>query len=140
MILAQSAPAAPIERIHGIRDRFSEGGSAEGFIIVILAIGALFVALYIVASVIRRMRRRQTNSPRMLFQEVLRQLPLTIPQRELLRRIARDLALEHPAIILLSPQIFREHANRWMAASRNANNATRDRLLTLSGALFDSKS
>ena len=135
-MLAQLNVAAPLDRIHGIRDRFSAGGSTEGFIVVLLSMAALFVLLYVLSRTLRRWRFRQTDNPRKLFHEVIRNLPLTIPQRELLRRMARDLGLDHPAVMLLSPQIFRTHANQWMAASRNANAATRDRLLTLSGSLF----
>ncbi len=136
VIMAQVAPAAPLDRIHGIRDRFSTGGSTQGFILVLLAMAGLFVLLYALARMLRRLRRRQTDNPRKLFHEVIRHLPLTIPQRELLRRIARDLGLEHPTVILLSPQIFHTHANQWMAATRNANATTRERLTALAQTLY----
>jgi hypothetical protein len=71
-----------------------------------------------------------------LFLEVLRGVPLTVPQRDLLRRIARDLPLAHPTVLLLSPAIYHETANTWMSATRSATPETRARLDGLAEALF----
>ena len=128
--------AAPLERVHGIRDRFATGGSTTDVmqVLVLLAVGLL--VLYLAAVLWQHHRRRQINNPRRLFGEVLRQLPLSVAQRDLLRRIARELGLDHPAALVLSPQVFRSHANRWMSASHSANQVTRERLDGLAQALF----
>jgi hypothetical protein len=129
-------PAPPLERILGIRERFAGGGSTSAFVVVLLLIAATFLLLAVIAVIARRWRRRRVYSPRGLFLQSLRELALTVPQRELLRRIARELRLEHPTILLLSPTIFVEHANAWMSTTRNANLATRDRLSALARAIF----
>ena len=128
--------AAPLERVHGIRDRFATGGSTADVmqVLVLLAVGLLL--LYLVTVVLQHYRRRQINNPRKLFGEVLCQLPLSVAQRDLLRRIARELGLDHPAVLVLSPQVFRSYSNRWMSASRSANQVTRQRLDELAQALF----
>ena len=128
--------AAPLERVHGIRDRFAAGGSTTDVmqVLVLLAVGLLL--LYLATVLWQHRRRRQINNPRRLFCEVLRQLPLSVTQRDLLRRISRELGLDHPAVLVLSPQVFRSHANRWMSASRSVNQVTRQRLDELAQALF----
>ena len=128
--------AAPLERVHGIRDRFAAGGSTADVmqVLVLLAVGLL--VLYLVTALWQHHRRRQINNPRKLFGEVLRQLPLSVPQRDLLRRISRELGLDHPAVLVLSPQIFHSYSNHWMSASRSANPVTRERLDELVQALF----
>ena len=128
--------AAPLERVHGIRDRFATGGSTTDVmqVLVLLAVGLLL--LYLAAILWQHHRRRHINNPRRLFGEVLRQLPLSVAQRDLLRRIARELGLDHPAVLVLSPQVFHSYSNRWMSASCSANQVTRERLDELAQALF----
>ncbi|MCB9849825.1 MAG: hypothetical protein H6817_03895 [Phycisphaerales bacterium] len=76
-------------------------------------------------------------NPRSLFLDVLREIPLTVPQRDLLRHMARELRLEHPTVLLLSPRIYHEHANAWMSGSRNASLTMRDRIDTIAQVLYE---
>jgi len=134
-LIAQAAP--PLERIMGIRDRFATGGSAQGFFTVLLLIIIAFLTLLLLAMVARRLRHRRVYNPKSLFLEVLREVPLTIPQRDLVRRMARELRLEHPTVLLLSPQVYNEYANAWMSTSRNANIATRERIDVIARVLYE---
>ncbi len=125
-------------RMRGIQEHFHEGGgslTADFLRIVGVVLGGMALA-YIIFSVINRRRQQDTNSPHALFNEVVRQLPLSIPQRDLLRRIAAGLHLTHPTVLLLSPQIFNTYANRWMSSSRTANRLTRKRIDDVMNILF----
>ena len=57
---------------------------------------------------------RQERNPSKLFRDVMKQLPIDNVQRDFLRRIARDLKLEHPVRCLLSPNLFRNFAQDWI--------------------------
>lgn len=130
------AKITPLDRLMAIRDRFATGGSTGRFAAVLAAIAALFLVMVLIAWLIQRRRQKRVYNPKALFQDVLRQLPLTVPQRDLLRRLARDLRLEHPTVLLLSPQLFLESANAWMELARRANPATRAQLDDLARAIF----
>lgn len=126
----------PYERFMAIKERFSTGGSAGKFFLVIGLLLLAVATLALLATLARRWRARKIYNPRRLFLEVLRSVPLTVPQRDLLRRIARDLRLPHPTVLLLSPHIFTVHANAWMSASRNATPSMRTRLDGLQRAIY----
>jgi len=128
--------APPMDRMQGIRDRFAGGGSASAFFEVLLLLAMGLFLLYLGTVLVQRYRQHRTNDPRRLFHEVLRCLPVNVPQRDLLRRMARELRLDHPTVLVLSPRLLRTHANRWMSAERRANETTRQRLDELSRALF----
>jgi len=137
MILGQAAPAAPFDRLMGIRDRFATGGSAGAFFLVLALLALAFLLLLLIAIVTRRRQRRKVYNPKALFHEVLRAVPLTVPQRELLQRIARDLRMPHPVMLLICRQVYLENANTWMSASRSANPAMRNRLDGIAHAVFE---
>jgi len=126
----------PYERFMAVKDRFSTGGSTGKFVFVVGLLLLMVLLLALISTLLRRWQKRKVYNPKRLFLDVLRTTPLTVPQRDLVRRIARDLRLPHPAILLLSPRIFTENANAWMSASRNANTHTRDKLSALATSIF----
>ncbi|NOS99362.1 MAG: hypothetical protein HOP29_01910 [Phycisphaerales bacterium] len=96
------------------RDTMRSGGSVEILFYLVLGLIAVSTAL---AAIYRFQARRaeptRFHLPSKLFLEIIRQLDLSVVQRDLLRRISTDLDLEHPTVILLSPVIFDDHAHRW---------------------------
>jgi hypothetical protein len=141
LILAQVSTAAgesiaPIDRLHGIRDRFATGGSIADFV---LAITLILVGLALLYGVMRWGAKRRSGvfyNPQKLFDKSLRTLGLRVDQRDLVRKIARDLRLEHPTVLLLSPQLLNLYANQWMSATKTATEAQREQIDTLSTHLF----
>lgn len=115
IILAQQI-APPLERLHGIRDRFVEGGSAGG---VLAALGAviLLILLVYLAVALKRRETRVESRPDRLFEDLLREVVHSPQQRHLLRRIAGDLKLPHPAVLLMSTDIFEKHVQEWLGKS-----------------------
>jgi hypothetical protein len=120
----------------GIRDRFATGGSTGGFLIIVGILALVFLLLVLIATVARRWRRRKVYNPKALFHEILHAVELTVPQRDLLRRIVRDLRMTHPAVLLISRQLYYENTNAWMAATRNVSERMRERLDDAARAVF----
>jgi hypothetical protein len=61
----------------------------------------------------QRRRGQDIDKPRRLFREVLAGLGLTRAERSLLRRLAHDLGLAHPAVIVLGIRPFRDAVRTW---------------------------
>lgn len=136
MTLAQTTPAPPLERLRGIRDHLAMDSTFLDLAIVLLVVATIVVVVFGSLALIHRRRTRRIRNPGRLFRELLRRLPLDGPQRDLLRRIARDLRLDQPAVLVLSPQVFRSHANRWMSLARRANRETERRVTRFAETLF----
>jgi hypothetical protein len=106
------------ERMQAIRGHFARGGRWSELIAVLLALAGCVLLLALVYRVHHAARRREPNHPSRLFRSLSRGLGLSARQRRILRRMAADLGLEHPAVMLLSPQLFREHSAAWARARR----------------------
>lgn len=120
MIGSLGQSVAPPDRLLGIRDRFADGGTWGEMVLAILGLAAFVAFLFVVFGVQRRVHRKEIDNPRKLFRTLITQLGLTVRQRDLLRRIAGDLRLEHPTILLLGPSIYWSHAEQWTGRfSRN---------------------
>lgn len=135
-ILSQTDTVAPIDRLHGIRDRFAAGGSIADFV---LALTGLLVAFAILYGLMRWKMQRSKGviySPRKMFDKSLRAVSIRVDQRDMLRRIARDLRLDHPTVLLLSPQLLTLYGNQWMSATKSVSETQRQQLDDLSATLF----
>lgn len=124
------------DRIEGIKNRFAQGSTFAEIFLAVAVVMAVLLILWTILSGIQARQRRPVSNPGSLFRTIMRQLPLTVQQRNFLARIARDLRLEHPTVLLLSPQVFRNHANRWMSLTRNANTPTQQRIAQIASAMF----
>ncbi len=127
---------APIDRLHGIRDRFATGGSIAD---VVLVLTLMLVGLAILYGIMRwGMHRRKGAffSPRKLFDKTIRSLSLRVDQRDLVRQIAKDLRLKHPTVLLLSPQLLNLYSNQWMSATNNVTESQREQIDNLTNYLF----
>ena len=67
---------------------------------------ALAAAAWFLTRVARRERRRRTNSPRGLFQELCQAHQLDRQSRNLLWQLAKHQELSHPARVFLDPERF----------------------------------
>ncbi len=120
-MIASLVAFAPLgERMEGIRGHFAGGGRWSGVIVVFAALAACLLVLAVVQHVRDTAKRREPDHPGRLFRTLLGGLALTARQRHILQRMATDLRLEHPAMVLLSPELFREQAAAWEKVARNA--------------------
>lgn len=97
-----------------VRDRFREGGSATTVLLVLLLLAGVVLLVLILS---RRARNRRMpeprNEPAELFKELLDELDLSPPQRRLLSRVATDLQIEHPTVLVVCPALFDRHLATW---------------------------
>ena len=123
-----------------VQQHFTRGGSLAGPLYAVLAIAALAVLLWFVHHLQEKTWSDRTiDDPKKLYRSIVRRLGLTVPQRDLLYRIVRDLPLEHPTVLLMSPRSFADHTDRWSAKMRRAggNAAHRADIDSVCRALFD---
>lgn len=113
MIMLITQIAAPIDRLKGIQDRFTEGGSSTEVLLALLGVGMLLGLAYAIVG-FRKHQSRAQYSPERVFEQLLREIISSHQQRHLLRRIARERRLPHPAVLLLSADLLESHAKEWM--------------------------
>jgi hypothetical protein len=127
---------SPPDRLLGIRDRFADGGGWADMVLTLLGLAVFVGLLFVVFEVQRRIRRKEIDHPRKLFRTLMTQLGLTVRQRDLLRRMARELRIEHPTILLLGPGIYRSYAERWTSQSARQPATIHTELDQLARVLF----
>ena len=126
----------PMERLSGIQDRLSEGSTLGDILLTLLGLAAFVAFLYVVFDLQRRLRRTEIDDSRKLFRSALVELGITVRQRDLLRRIAGDLHLPEPTVLLLGAGIYWSHARRWMAELPSKQSQTRVEIEQLAALLF----
>jgi hypothetical protein len=124
------------DRLLGIRDRFADGGTWGDMVLTLSGLAAFVVFLFVVFGVQRRVHRKDIDNPRKLFRTLMTQLGLTVRQRDLLRRMAGDLRLEHPTILLLGPGAYWSYAEQWTSQFARNPTTTNAELDQLARALF----
>jgi hypothetical protein len=127
---------SPPDRLLGIRDRFADGGAWANMVLALLGLAAFVGLLFVMFEVQRRIRRKEIDHPRKLFRTLMTQLGLTVRQRDLLRRMARELRLEHPTILMLGPGIYRSYAEQWTSQHARQPATVHAELDQLARALF----
>lgn len=123
---------------HGFAHKTDPGTNIWMGIIVVAVVGLLVILILLLAN--RAQQDRQTGkakSPQFLFKDVLRRLKLGFKDRALLRRIANDLRLENPAVMLLTPQIFAETIHVYLARKPGSAKTDMTRLTAICRRLFD---
>lgn len=111
--LLQNSPWSPVER--AVRERFQEGGSIVGVLLVALTIAGVVAITYWLTLRSERANRPSpaVSDPQGLFSDCLEGSPLARPQRQLLLSVANDLRLAHPSVMLISEATFDECVVRW---------------------------
>jgi hypothetical protein len=126
------------ENQRAVRDHFAEGGSILAAALVAAGVLAIFFVAYVLTRRQEHARRDAVrNNPLELFQTLLGALELSAAQRRLLGTIAKDSGLANPAVLLLSPTLFRSHVDRWKERERGA--ADEKLLRSTSKILFPNK-
>lgn len=126
----------PKERLSGIQDRLSDGSTLGDIFLTLLGLATFVAFLYIMFGLQRRLRRTEIDDSRRLFRSALVELGITVRQRDLLRRIAGDLRLPEPAVLLLGSGIYWSHARRWMAEFPSKQPQARAEMEKLAAMLF----
>ncbi len=114
-VLMQTGALTPTQQ--AVRDQFQEGGSI-GTVLLLVAGLAMMVALaYWLSKQVQHIDSgpARVDDPQRLFEDWLVRLEMPAEQLQFLRAIARDLDLENPATILLSPVRFDRCLDQWPA-------------------------
>jgi hypothetical protein len=127
------------ERYQSMRERFVQGGEPTELALVLLALAGLF-ALLLGLQAFRRRRQQEPNRPAKLFSRLISGLQLTVAERDLIRRIARDSRLENPAVLFVSRAIYEAHGERWLQEQKADGRRLTDQLERLGNRLFGDRS
>ena len=128
--------ANPHERLEALRWQFNRPGSGAEFALALLALGSLVALILLLYSFQKRRALADIDHPGKLYRRLLQRLNLSVPQRDLLRRMSADLQLAHPAVLLLGQRIFGEHTSRWLETGRRVRSDDAARVEELAKRLF----
>jgi len=102
-----------------VREHFQRGGSVATIVMAVIVMVLVTVAAYQIFK--RRQQgasRSQVDDPQRLFKDLLHLLELPLQERKLLLRVARDLRLRHPSVLLLSGVLFERYFEQWRSEGR----------------------
>lgn len=84
---------------------------------MLLVLLGLAGVVFVVLALSRRAQRKQKpelrNEPIELFKELLNELELSPSQRRVLWRVADDLQIAHPSVLVLCPALYDRHTVTW---------------------------
>ncbi len=128
--------ASQLDRLQSVSRYLSREGTGWELLSVMLgmlAVAALTVMLY---KLDKRRRRQDLREPGKLFRRLQSQLDLPLRQRDMLRRLAADLRLENPTVLLLGRSVFESHAERWIQSHRRVREVDHENIAALAALLF----
>jgi hypothetical protein len=131
-VMAQSPQFEAWQR--AVRNQFQYGGSWTSAFLVLLSLAALVLLVGWLSRIQERLQRKteiapQYSDPQRLYMHLLSNLGLSVPQRQLLESVARDLRLPHPTALLVSETLYDQCVEQWTRRAGSAA-AEADRAIT----------
>ncbi len=130
-------------RVRGLRNAFqpnrTQPPELENILIFLGALVAATCAILIVKHIWRRKTGKlPSQRPAKLFSCALKKLGASLTDRILLRLAARNSGLQHPTLILFSPELFERYAGMWAdsIAVKPLRDYTRERFNLLAETAF----
>lgn len=148
LVLLQSAlavsPASAettqtVSRIDAISRHFQRQGTIREILLGGLVAVAIVLLAVLLQAIEKRRRPTDVDRPAKLFRRLLSRLNLTVPQRDILRRMASDLGLENASVLLISRRLFETQARLWLKNTPLAVPDADGRLAELAGVLYPAK-
>lgn len=117
VFLLQASRLTPVQR--AVRDQFERGGSFSEILVVVVGLFALVLVAHLLS---RRLggdaeKNATIDDPKALFENLLGKLGLPASQERILKSVAREVDLQHPTAILLSPASLDRAVERWVRRS-----------------------
>ena len=84
--------------------------TAQFIVVMLLVVAALFCVIKLTQ---RRSMPAAARNPRRFFSQMLRKLGAGPVDRIILQRAARHAGMEHPAMMLLGPELMEKYAGTW---------------------------
>jgi len=123
--------------LKAIQDQFRQGGTLGSVVLTVLGFVAVLAIVFAIDRAMRRARERpEPKRARRLFRDLMVRLQLSVPDCELLRRMADELQLAQPVVLLLCPELFAELSRRWRERAPSRSADAEARLAALAGRLF----
>lgn len=114
LLIANGEPRLP-EWFRIFQESFGGDNSVPRLVTTVVVLVAIPILAGLIYNFLQKRRSGgDMNRPLTLYRRVLRRLPLGRAQRGIARRMARDLELPNPTVLLLSAELFDRHAARWM--------------------------
>ncbi len=130
------AQTSTLERWEALQRGFNRSGAVAEALLLLCVVAAMLSVVLFVYTRYKRRHALDFNDPRKLYRTILQKLDLSVPQRDLLRRMASDLELAHPTSLLLGRSVFESYAGRWLETGRHTHHADADRVGELADRLF----
>jgi hypothetical protein len=126
------------ESVSAIRDRFQRSTPISTVLIDVLILLICLALPSLILVILRKISRRaEPNNPHRLYADLLRRLPLSSTERNMLEQIAGSLRLPHPTVLLLSPTALTTYASAY--SQTNSSNAIDEgTLVSIRNKLFPS--
>ena len=126
----------PPDRLEAVQRYLNREGSIRGLLLTLLGFVAFAVLVLILHRLHGRTRAGDVDRPRRLFRKLIPRLKVSVPQRGLLLRMASDLELQNPTVLLLSRQVFEARAEEWQGIASARGPRLERRLADLADALY----
>ncbi len=105
----------------GIWKESDSGEKQQQVMTIILFSMSLVLLLWLISRIQSRLAMPQaSHRPWRVFRELLKHHGLSLSDRLLLAAVARSRRIKQPALLLLSPGLFSQHATQWLGDSRLA--------------------
>ena len=127
---------SPLERLEAVQRYLNREGTGLGLLLTLLGFVAFGVLLLFLHRLHSRARSVDVDRPRRLFRRLLPRLDLSVPQRGVLLRIAADLKLDNPTVLLLGRRVFEARAQEWLAIASSAGPQDERRIADMAAVLF----
>jgi hypothetical protein len=136
VLLSTLTQTTSVERLEAIHRHLNREGSGQGMLLTLLGFAAFALLLLVLNRLHTRSQAADMDRPGRLFRRMAQHLNLSLPQRGLLRRIASDLGLANPTVMLLGRRVFEARVQDWLASARAIKPDDRQRLEDLADHLF----
>lgn len=111
-LLSQQLNLSEVQK--AVREHFNEEGTPLPVLLILLAMVGIVLLTYLLSKYAGNLHiPEKSNRVQPFFQQMLNKLEVTTPQRRWLERLAVDLQLKQPTMILLSPTLFDRQVCEW---------------------------
>lgn len=139
MIVAQVLQTTPPERLEALHRQFSRGAGWDELALPLVGSVVLVGLLAVLFQLQKRRQQMDVDDPRKLYRRLVQRLGLSAAQRDLLYRMASDLHLPNPSVLILGRRVFDNQAQRWREKKRAARRGDDRHIEELADKLFPAK-
>ena len=112
VLLSQQMNLSDVQK--AVREHFNEKGTPTSVVLILLLMVGIVLLTYLLSKYAGNLHLpEKRNRVQPFYQQMLIKLEVTTPQRRWLERLAVDLQLKQPTMILLSPTLFDRHVCEW---------------------------